>query len=83
MEIENRPEYLPNENMIVDIKYFDSSLLKIYKLSYKGTFSLNIQYIKYILTKSPNHFNDDKDYYYLFLDNVDGYIKKKTIELNI
>ena len=42
MEIENRPEYLPNENMIVDIKYFDSSLLKIYKLSYKGTFSLNI-----------------------------------------
>ena len=42
MEIENRPEYLPNENMIVDIKYFDSSLLKIYKLSCKGTFSLNI-----------------------------------------
>ena len=33
MKIKNRPDYLFNNNMIVNVKDFDSSLLKIYKLS--------------------------------------------------
>ena len=36
IKINNRPDYLFNDNMIVDIKDFYSSLLKIYKLSFKG-----------------------------------------------
>ena len=81
MKIKNRPDYLLNDNAIVN-KDFDSGLLKIYKLSLKGVFSLNIYYIKYISTKTLDHVDDDKDYLYLFLDDVDGYIEK-TMELNI
>ena len=33
MKIKNRPDYLFNNNMIVNVKDFDPSLLKIYKLS--------------------------------------------------
>ena len=40
--------------MIVNFKDFDSSLLEINKLSFNGVSSLNIYYIKYISTKSPN-----------------------------
>ena len=42
MKIKNRPDYLFNDNMIVNIKDFDSSLLEINKLLFKGVFSLNI-----------------------------------------
>ena len=35
MKIKNGPDYLFNDNMIVNIKDFDSSLLKIYELPYK------------------------------------------------
>ena len=81
MCIKNRPDYLFNENLIVNIKDFDSSLLEINKLSFKGVFSLNIHYIKYIPTKSPyrvstDRTDNDEDYLYLFLDDVDGYIKE-------
>ena len=67
--------------MIVSIKDFNCSLLKLNKSSSKGVFCLNIYYIKYILTKSPNRVsidrtNNDKDYLYLFLDDVDGYIEE-------
>ena len=72
MKIKNGPDYLFNDNMIVNIKDFDSSLLEINKLSFKGVFSLNIYYIKYIPTKSLDHVDDDKDYLYLFLGDVDG-----------
>ena len=51
MKIKNRPDYLFNDNMIVNIKDFDSSLLEINKLSFKGVFSVSIHYIKYILQK--------------------------------
>ena len=57
--------------MIVNIKDFDSILLKTYKLSFTGVFSFNIYYIKYIPTKSLCHVDDDKDYLYLFLEDVD------------
>ena len=46
MKIKNHPDYLFDDNMIVNIKDFDSSLLEINKLSFKGAFSLNICYIK-------------------------------------
>ena len=72
MKIKNCPDYLFNNNMILNIKDFDSSLLKTYKLSFKGVFSLNIYYIKCILTKTLDQIDHDKDYFYLFLDEVDG-----------
>ena len=78
MKIKNRQDYLFNGNMIVNIKDFDTNLLKINKLSYKGVFSLNIYFIKYISTKNLNHMgvNHDKDFLCLFLDDLDGYIKE-------
>ena len=46
--------------MIVNTKYFDSGLREINKLSFKGAFSLNIHYIKYIPTKSLNRVSIDR-----------------------
>ena len=76
IKTKNHPDYLFHDKMIVDIKNFDPSLLKIYKLSYKGIFSLNICYIKYIPTKTFDHIDDDQDYFYFFLDDVDGHIEE-------
>ena len=81
MKIENRPDYLFNDNKIVNVKDCDSSLLEINKLSFKGVFSLNIYYIKYIPTKSPirvsiDRTDNDEDFLNLFLDNVDEYIEE-------
>ena len=72
MSIKNRPDYSLNDNMIVNTKDFDSSLLEINKLSFKGVFSLNIYYIKYIPTKSSNRVSidktdDDEDFFICFL----------------
>ena len=83
MKIENRPDYLFNDNKIVNVKDCDSSLLEINKLSFKGVFSLNIYYIKYIPTKSPDHVSinrtdSDEDFLYFFLDDVDGYIENNN-----
>ena len=44
-KIKNRPDYLFNDDMIANIKDFDSGLLKIYTFSYKEVFRLNIYYI--------------------------------------
>ena len=86
INIKNCPDYLFNDNMIVSIKDFDSSLLEINKLSFKGDFSLNIYYIKYIPTKISNRVSidktDDDDFFYLFLDNVDGCIECNSVEEN-
>ena len=81
MKIGNRPDYLFNDNKIVNVKDCDSSLLEINKLSFKGVFSLNIYYIKYIPTKSPirvsiDRTDNDEDFLNLFLDNVDEYIEE-------
>ena len=64
--------------MIVNIKNFDSSPLQINKLSFKSVFSVNIYYIKYILTKSPNRVSIDRtengeDFLCLFLDDINGH----------
>ena len=56
-KITNCSDYLFNDNKIVNVKDFDSSLLEINKLSFKGAFSLNIYniyYIKDIPAKYPN-----------------------------
>ena len=83
IKIKYQTDYLFNDNMIVNIKDFDSSLLEINKLSFKGVFSLNIYYIKYIPTKSPNRVcinitDNDEDFLYLFLDDVDRHIEKNN-----
>ena len=78
MKIKNRPDYLFNDNLIINVKDFDSSLLKIYTLSYNRVFSLNSYYIIYIPPKNLNHMcvNHEKDFLYLFLDDADGYIEE-------
>ena len=78
MKIKNCPDYLFNDNLIINVKDFDSSLLKIYTLSYNKVFSLNIYYIKYIPPKNLNHMcvNHEKDFLYLFVDDVDEYIEE-------
>ena len=64
--------------MIVNIKNFDSSPLQINKLSFKSVFSVNIYYIKYIPTKSPNRVSIDRtengeDFLCLFLGDINGH----------
>ena len=39
LKIKNRPDYLFNDNSIVNVKDFDPSLLEINKLSFNGVFS--------------------------------------------
>ena len=83
MKIKNRPHYLFNDSMILNIKDFDSSLLEINKLSFNGVFSLNTYYIKHIPTRSTNRLSIDKNdndegYLYLFLDYVDGPIEENN-----
>ena len=87
MIIKNRPDYLFNDNMIVNVKDFESSLLEINKLSLQVVFILNIYYIKYIPTKSSNHViidrtgNDEdflEDFFYLFLGDVDRHIEENN-----
>ena len=60
MKIKTCPDQFFNENMIANIKYFNSSLLESNKSSFKGVLRLNIYYIKYILTKSPNRASIDR-----------------------
>ena len=82
MKIKNCPDYLFCDNLIVNIKDFDSNLLEINKLSFNCVFSVSIHYIKCIPTKSTNRVSinrtdDDKEILYLFLEDIDGHIEKK------
>ena len=81
MKIKNPPDYLFSDNLIVDIKDFDSNLSEINKLSFKGVFSVSIHNIKSIPKTSPNLVNIDrtdneKDHLYLVFDDVEGYIEQ-------
>ena len=81
MKIKNGPDYLFSDNLIVNIKDFDSNLLEINKLSWKGVFSVSIHYIKCIPIKSTNRVSidrtdDDKEILYLFLEDIDGHNEK-------
>ena len=83
MSIKNRPDYLFNDNMIVNIKDFNPSLLEINKLSFKDVFSLNIYYIEYNPRKCPNRVSNnrtdnDEDCIYLFLDDIDRHIEENN-----
>ena len=67
---------------MVNIENFDPSLLEINKVSFKGVFSVNINYMKYITVKSLDHVNvDNENFLYLVFNNVDGYIKKKLNQI--
>ena len=72
-----------SDNLIVSINGCGSNLLEINKLSCRGVFTVSIHYIKYIPTKSPNllstdRTDNDEDFLYLFLDDLDGYIEKNN-----
>ena len=75
VNIKNRSDYFFND--MINIKHFDPNLLKITKLSFRGVFSFNIYYAKYITMKSLDHENiDNENFLYLIFDNVDGYIEE-------
>ena len=77
INIKSRLCYFFNDmiNKVINIKNFDPRLLEINKLSFKGVFSVNIYYIKYVTTKSLDHVNiDNKDFFCLVFNNVYGYI---------
>ena len=69
INIKNRPCYLLNEliNDVINIENFNRGLLEISKLLFKGVFTVDVYYIKYITMKSPDHVNidDDEDFLYL------------------
>ena len=71
-----RDTYLMINNDMIYTENFNPSLLEIKKLSYKGVFSLNIYYIKYISMKTPDHY--DKDFLYFIFNNVEGYIQENN-----
>ena len=69
-------------NDMINVKNFDPRLLEIRKLSFKGLFTVNIYYIKYITMKSLDDVNiGNEDIIYLIFINVNGYIAE--MELNI
>ena len=67
---------------MIDLKNFDSNLLKINKKYYKG---INIYYIGYITIKKiddcKNTFDDCMNPLYLLVNHASGYIKEK-MEIN-
>ena len=83
MKNSTRPDYLFNDNTIVNIKDFESNLLEINKLSFKGVLTVSIYYFKCIPTKSLNRVgidrtDNDKNFLYLFVDDVDGHIEENN-----
>ena len=62
---------------MINIKNFDSSLLKIDKKSYKN---IRIYYIGYITTKSISDYENINSVnpLYLIIDEVDGYIEENN-----
>ena len=71
INIKNRTSHFFNE--MINIKNFDSSLLKIYKKSYKN---VGIYYTGYITIKSiSDHENiNSVNSLYLIIGETDGYI---------
>ena len=71
--IKNRAYYFYND--IIDIKTFDSNLLKLYKKSYKD---LDIYNIGYVTIKKIGYGYDINSVnpLYLRIDNVNGYIEE-------
>ena len=70
IDIKNLPCYFFND--MINIKNFNSNLLKITKLSFRGIFGIDIYYIKYISMKSLDYVNINNENF-LCLNFVDGY----------
>ena len=61
---------------MINIKDFDSNLLKIDKKSYK---SIDIYYIKYITMKDSDYVKiNSVNFLYLIIDETDGYIEESN-----
>ena len=77
INIKNRTYYLFND--VINIKNFNSNLLKIDKKTYKN---ISIYYIGYITIKNIGHYESihSVNPLYLIIGEVDGY--KKTTEIN-
>ena len=75
IEIKNRTYYFYND--MINLKNFDSNLLKIDKKHYKG---INIYYIGYIMIKNVDDCEDiyDINPLYLLVNYASGYIKEKN-----
>ena len=74
INIKNRTYYFLDE--MINIKDFDSNLLKIDKMSYKN---IDIYYIGYITMKDSDYVKvSSVILLYLIIDKVDGYIKEKN-----
>ena len=71
---ENRTYYFFDDK--IDIKDFDSNLLKIGKRPYKN---IDIYYIRYITMKDSNYVKINiVNPLYLIISEVDGYIEEKN-----
>ena len=76
IDIKNRKYYFYND--MVDIKKFDSNLLKINKKSYKDIGIYNTGYIA--IKKIDDHENIDSiNLLYLIIDHASGYIEEKKM----
>ena len=73
IDIKNWTYYLFDD--IINIKDFDSNLLKIDKKSYK---KIDIYYIGYMTMKNSDYVRTDSvNPLYLIIDKIDGFIVKK------
>ena len=75
INIKNRTYYFSNE--MINIKSFDSNLLKIDKKLYK---SIDIYYIGHITMKNIGNYDsiNSVNPLYLIIGEVDGYIEEKN-----
>ena len=74
INIKNRTYYFFND--MINIKDFDSNLLKIDKKSYTN---IDIHYIGYIRKKHFDRlYNHNVKPFYLFIDKADGYIEESN-----
>ena len=78
INIKNRTYYFFDD--IINIKDFDSNLLKIDRKSYKN---IDIYYTGYITMKDSDYVRiNSVNPLYLIIDKVDGFIEEK-MEINI
>ena len=74
IDIKNRTYYFYND--MIDIKKFDSNLLKIDKKSYKD---IGIYNIGYITNKKIDDYENIYSVLYLIIDQASGYIEEKGV----
>ena len=79
IEIKNQTYYFYND--MINLKNFESNLLKMDKKHYKG---IDIYYTGYITIKKNGDFENihSVNPLYLLVNHESGYILKKNIEIN-